>query len=707
VVGLSAVSASAQQWPDLFKPLPKQYSGEKDAALIISISDYAFLPDIPGANENAQAWFQHLTVTRGIPTTQVQWIQDNEATVVAIRKALNQLVADTRPGGVAWVLYIGHGAPAQDGNDGVLVAVGAQNTVEELYANSIAQKELLKALEEGKQARSVVFIDACFSGDASGTGKQLATSTMPTLPEKVAPPEGKKPVLVLSAGTSRQFAGALPGAKVPAFSYLALGAMRGWADEDSNGQVTAGEAIRYINAVMRTTVKGRTQTPQLNSQTSEDLVIGRAGKNEPAPVLNEIVLGLKTGAGGRPGEAKEQAPALAPAPEVRVTGPRVSKGSVKAVVGSLTIKTVPTGVRLDLVDPSGVTLATRSPFTRADATSGVWQVKATAEGYAPEQTQVDVPPDDAAFAELTLKQLAGLEVTGTPAGARVKVTGPEFSDEGGLPWSAEGLVVGEYTVSITREGYRPQAWKGELQPGKTQVVTAKLERQTPEERLSATRCPAGMAFVKGGTYTMGDRKDRVTVADFCMDVTEVTVAAYASRGLAPATILWDGMSAVALADAARFCNGNRSDRQNHPVNCVDWAAATAYCAGIGLRLPSEEEWEWAARGGDQGTTYPWGNSEPGAQVCWNGEGNDLVKGNRQSTCPVGSYPAGDSPLGLKDLAGNVSEWTSNDVVGPPSRLLRGGGWYEDGRGWLRAADRRGTLPASRSNTLGFRCARKP
>ena len=93
---LLSAGQSLAQWPELNKPLPKQYAGEKDAALIISVSDYAFLPDVPGANENAAAWFQHFTVTRGIPATQVQWLQDNEATVFGIRKALKQLALDVK-----------------------------------------------------------------------------------------------------------------------------------------------------------------------------------------------------------------------------------------------------------------------------------------------------------------------------------------------------------------------------------------------------------------------------------------------------------------------------------------------------------------------------------------------------------------------------------------------------------------------------------
>ncbi len=119
-------------------------------------------------------------------------------------------------------------------------------------------------------------------------------------------------------------------------------------------------------------------------------------------------------------------------------------------------------------------------------------------------------------------------------------------------------------------------------------------------------------------------------------------------------------------------------RSNHPINCVDWNQANAYCTSVGKRLPTEEDWEYAARG-TAGNEYPWGNTPaPSNQLCWNGTGNDLGQGNRRSTCPVGSYPAGNTPLGL---AGNVWEWTSSGYSADysaardtASRVFRGGGW---------------------------------
>jgi outer membrane protein len=221
----------------------------------------------------------------------------------------------------------------------------------------------------------------------------------------------------------------------------------------------------------------------------------------------------------------------------------------------------------------------------------------------------------------------------------------------------------------------------------------------------------GMARLPGGTYTMGQGKT-ATVAPFLLDVTEVTVSAYAGCvkagrcAVAGATVEWANITADDRAKYSARCNGGRGDRQQHAMNCVDWNQAVAYCEWLGKRLPTEEEWEWASRGAERGTTYPWGNEAPGNQLCWDGEGSDLGEGNRSSACAVGSYARGDSPHGVKDLAGNVWEWTSS-ASDASSRVIRGGGWGNDDPRFVSAATRDGTAPDNRDFALGFRCARTP
>jgi formylglycine-generating enzyme required for sulfatase activity len=149
--------------------------------------------------------------------------------------------------------------------------------------------------------------------------------------------------------------------------------------------------------------------------------------------------------------------------------------------------------------------------------------------------------------------------------------------------------------------------------------------------------------------------------------------------------------------------------EEHPVVQVSARDAAAYCAWRGLRLPSEREWEFAARGTD-GRRYPWGDAPPEQQgerranfgtldCCAPDASDGFVR-----TAPVGSYPKGASPFGLLDMAGNVWEWTSSrHSPGGTEVVLRGGGWGNDAYG-LRVSYRHANPPDIGLDMVGFRCA---
>jgi formylglycine-generating enzyme required for sulfatase activity len=239
--------------------------------------------------------------------------------------------------------------------------------------------------------------------------------------------------------------------------------------------------------------------------------------------------------------------------------------------------------------------------------------------------------------------------------------------------------------------------------------------------------PTEMVLVPAGPFTMGsddgpaDERPahKVDLPAYSIDRTAVTNAQFAAflNAVGPVNAKGERLYDIDDSDARIHARGGKwtadSGFENHPVMEVSWAGARDYCASVGKRLPTEAEWEKAARGAD-GRKYPWGNDVPDRSRAQFGAGWN-------ESAPVGRFPRGASPYGVLDLAGSSWEWVSSayrpypyhagdgreDLSAGPVRGTRGGG--HDSRAEEITTTQRGRNlsrnPRSGHHNIGFRCAR--
>jgi formylglycine-generating enzyme required for sulfatase activity len=296
------------------------------------------------------------------------------------------------------------------------------------------------------------------------------------------------------------------------------------------------------------------------------------------------------------------------------------------------------------------------------------------------------------------------------------------ADDASLPRveaAGANLALAELTEVRSRARAAPA-----LEPAALSQTTTALEQAEELIELEVE----DMVAVPAGRFTMGcqRRRDESCEADerparkielggFFIDRHELRWREYRAcieAGVCPPLHLdscwtWDGEAFVRGAElpAELFSD-------EHPVMCVNWVEAQIYCEAVGKRLPTEAEWERAARGTD-GRRYPWGDEAPSC--------NRAVRhGCSDFSLAVGGRPAGASPVGALDMAGNVAEWVHDwwaertysrldrvDPHGPTAgevRVVRGGSFY-DGESDLRSSYRYAIEPLARLSTVGFRCAR--
>lgn len=274
-------------WPDLLADADAPAGGSGDVAVIVALEDYQTLPDRPGAHAVAAAWYRWFRVERGLGPRRIHLLRDADATEKRISRAIES-ARRARPAAL-WLIVIGHIGSATPGTYGELRLIdGSMHSLEHVIGR----------IAYGRHPNAIAVLDGCLAGGPGLSG--TATPVPPPFSadritraairtgqarEWVGPGRARREpsdVAIFSAGLGPGCTATLPGTRFPALSYLALGALRGWADRDRNGNIRALELLRHVAISLRAAVPADGPRPE-PSLYGADLLLARRVAEPPPP----------------------------------------------------------------------------------------------------------------------------------------------------------------------------------------------------------------------------------------------------------------------------------------------------------------------------------------------------------------------------------------------------------------------------------------
>jgi len=267
--------------PDIDAPLRTGARAPDDAAVVIGVEDYVFLPDVPYADRDAQAMEDLFIYTMGIPYDRVRRLS-GDASREAVLKAVNQTAEQVGPKGTLWVYFAGHGAASPSTGERLLLGVDTMADADSFNARGVEVEELKVATND--LHRTVLMVDACYAGAARG-GQDLLVGKRFAVPDYAEPSSAGW--VEWNAAQPNELSGPLEPVRHGAFTFAVAGALRGWADGQisgaADGTVTIEEAQLFVSQTLRN-VNVHDQRPAMAAtDVAAPLATLPVDKLEPAP----------------------------------------------------------------------------------------------------------------------------------------------------------------------------------------------------------------------------------------------------------------------------------------------------------------------------------------------------------------------------------------------------------------------------------------
>ena len=688
-------------------------------AVVIGIDRYEHMGKLKGAVKDARAVSEVLK-SHGMEVT---LLLDGAATRRAIADLLGtKLKAKIGAQDRVMIYFAGHGTTVGEGPSALGYLMPIDGDPSSPTSTGISMSELQAWLGTYPSKHTFFVADACYSGLAvpPATTRSSSSRGVPDYLRKVT--SQKVRLTLVAGGSDEEVLDNYQGHGL--FTWFFIKALEGDGDLNGDGLITSDELAAFIKPAVAQTALGEFKRPQ-------NPHMGRAGEGEfvfLAPKHRQKAAAVESCPSGMEFKAGQGC--------VPIIGKAVCPSGMefKAGQGCIPIiasKGCPTG--MEFKEGRGCVAKAGQDARASDKASD--RAAEKEEGIAARDRGSDQggasqkdPPGEKAF-----EGMVRLPET-RPATRRQEErvdgscpSGMEFkAGQGCVPIIASkgcptGMEFKEGRGCVAKAGQDARASDKAVE--KEEGIAAR-NRSMDQEGLGQKDPPGekafeGMVKIPAGEFWMGsddvesDEQPRrqVNLDAYWIDKVEVTVEGYGQcvregKCSAPKSTKEDGAY-----------NWEASGRGKHPINGVDWAQAVAYCEWAGKRLPSEAQWEKAARGTD-GRTYPWGEEEASCERAVMDEGGNGC--GTGGTMEVGSKKGGASPYGVEDMAGNVWEWVqdwydTDYYASAPSknpvnlesgfeRILRGGSWGND-PSTPRAANRGYDAPSSADSFTGFRCAR--